>query len=449
MSKPQTSEGHQFFDPRTPEIPTEVLGIPTKPLRELGKALGAIAFIDSSKTPYPFVTYGYHASYSTDKALTLFPLIERIQAGEDIRPEDVRPYRKPIKRLVSKLNTADRFAALSGAVGLGIPIRRAINRRVEEEFPQRVGPLLEKAGSYLPQVEPYVDFIGQFENPRQQFVSEVSIVTGGIRHQALQRAQRRGNSNIVTAEDAAEAIRRTIDSILADRQGAKEELPMFSHFLIEHLPEDVALPPSDILGVVAPEIIGALEAALPKDKRDGRFLDSILSHPHPKRWLAERFKARQIEYVREVASLLFPSVRDLLPANGQEVRDTFEKLKNFLEVSPEKATSSVINPDDALKFYKDGVVRFRKPKPRFIGKGRDANSYDFRGVGAAMNVISTFPYEIDSEGHRTPADLQKVKAHMDAGLIAIKKAGRLPLTSDFVQGYQRMANLFARPKDST
>ncbi len=322
-------QGNESFDFKAPPVPAEVLGIPTEPLMNLGKALGTIAFIDASKTPYPLVTYGYHAKYSADKALSLFPLIERMQAGEEIRPKDVRPYRKPIKKLISKLHTADKFAVLSGGLLVGIPIRKAINRKIEEQFPERIAPLLDKANDYLPQAEPYVDFIGQFDNPREQFVSEVAMVASGIRKNALNRAQRHGSQHAVTAEDAAYGIRKTIEEILSDVDETKQHLPMFSHFVIDQLPKEAPLPSADILGVVAPEIITALDAALPKDKRDSNFLDSVLSHPHPKRWLAERFKGRQIEGIYEVATLLFPSIRDLLPTNGQEVRATFEKIKSF------------------------------------------------------------------------------------------------------------------------
>lgn len=255
-------------------------------------------------------------------------------------PQDVRPYRKPIKRLISKLNIADRFAALSGGLLFGIPIRRALNRKIEDEFPARIGPLLDKANDYLPQAEPYVDFIGQFDNPREQFVSEVAIVANSIRYHTRSRAQVKGREQTVWAEDAAFGIRQTIEDILSNHAKSKQDLPMFSHFVIDQLPKDAPLPSADILGVAAPEIVSALDAALPAEQRDSKFLSSIRSHPHPKRWLAERFKGRQIEGIREAAGLLLPSIRDLLPASGQEVRDTFEKIKNFVKPDLRKPNKS-------------------------------------------------------------------------------------------------------------
>ncbi len=331
-------EGHAFFDPRTPRVPTEVLGIPTGPLMDLGTALGDLALIGSSKMPYRLSHPLYLAGRSTGEALALFSLIEQVQSGEYVGPKDVRLYRKPIKRLIPKLSTADRFAALSGGLLFGIPIRRAINRKIEEEFPQRVRPLIDKTSDYLPQAEPYVDFIGEFDNPRGQFVSEVAVVAQGIRSAAYSRAQQRSRSNAVTvtAEDAAFGIRQTIEEILSDKKVAEQRMPMFSHFVIGQLPKNAPLPSSEVLGVAAPEIMNALDAALPKDQQDANFLSSIRDNPHPKRWLAERFKGTELRSLHEVSVLLLPSIRDLLPTSGQEVRDTFARAKNFLKTDQKK-----------------------------------------------------------------------------------------------------------------
>ncbi len=336
-SEPLKSESNanKFFDPKSPEMPIEVLGIPTRPLTELGQALGTMAFIDRSIMRYPYTTYGYHAHYSTEHALSLWPLIERVQAGEELKPEDVRPYRKPIKKLVSKLNTVDKLAALSAGVGVGIPARRAINRRIEQEFPERVKPMLDKAKDYLPQAEPYVEFLSQFENPRQQFVNEVSILASNIRRYAREQSQQYDDPE-VTAEDAALGMQITIESITQHPDWSEEHLPMFSNLVIKRVPPNTPMPPVEILAIAAPEIIKALDSALPNELRDPGFLRSVQNHPHSKRGLAETFKHRQLYQVNEVANLLFPSIRDLLPESGQEVKDTYEKAKVFFKVPEEE-----------------------------------------------------------------------------------------------------------------
>ena len=116
---------------------------------------------------------------------------------------------------------------------------------------------------------------------------------------------------------------------------------------------------------------------------------------------------------------------------------------------PEDDEQSVISPDEALRLYRLGVFKVRHPKPMIIGGGRNANSYDFRGVGAAMSVVGTLPSKLDSVGHRLPVDPQELEAHMDSGLAAIVDSGNWGLADDFVTGYKRMAKAFGRPQELT
>jgi hypothetical protein len=113
--------------------------------------------------------------------------------------------------------------------------------------------------------------------------------------------------------------------------------------------------------------------------------------------------------------------------------------------SHEQPQDSVITSEEALRLYREGVIRLRRPEPRIAGNGLDTNSFDFRGVRAAMDVVRAFPHENDADGHRIPADLQELRTHMGVSLTAIKAAGRRPLAGDFVAGYERMADLFTRP----
>lgn len=115
----------------------------------------------------------------------------------------------------------------------------------------------------------------------------------------------------------------------------------------------------------------------------------------------------------------------------------------------EQAGYPIVGPKEALRLYGEGVRRLRKPEPHLIGPGRDANSYDFRGVGAAMNVVSNFPHQTDAEGNRLPADPEAIKTHMEQGLAEITRAGRgqRPLADDFVAGYTRMSEAFSRPPE--
>lgn len=321
-------ERYEYLDPPAPAIPDEVLGVPTDPLMRLGRALGTMAFIDSHITPPNLLSYGYDAKYSTDKALAIFPLIEKVQSGEEVTPEDVRPYRKTIKQLLPrKVRTADKFALVS------VPVRRALNRKIEREFPGKIAPKLAAAVDYLPLAEPSVDFVSQFENPREQFVSEIALVANGIRRLAHHNAEMRGTyPDTVTAFDAGEGIKQAIERVISEREMAREHLPLLSHFLIDHMPDDLEVPSADLLAIAAPEIMYSLDAALPTDQTDPRFRSSIDLYPHPKRGLAQLFKRRQLDGMHAAGTLLLLSIRDLLPTEGQEVKRTFERIKRFFNV---------------------------------------------------------------------------------------------------------------------
>jgi len=335
-NEPQRIEGHAFFDPKTPETPVEILGIPTDPLMDLGKALGSIAYLSHDNIPYSIKRIGYRAGdVAQHHSLSLFPLLERLQAGEDVQPIDVRPYRKPIKKIIPKLRSADWWSKVAGGVGVGIPIRRIINRKVEEEFIERVPPLLDQAGEYLPQAEPYVAFLEQFDNPREQFVSEIVIVAEAIRFTARKEAQKRRQPDKVTAEDAAVGIRQTINRILANDDETKKRLPMFSHLVVDQLPPKTQFPPTDKIGIVAPEIMNMLESALPADQRDDKFYDSILRYAHPQRWIATKVISTDFMFMKDL-DLILPSIRDLLPTSGVETRNTYNRVRDFLKPKPKK-----------------------------------------------------------------------------------------------------------------
>jgi hypothetical protein len=337
------AEGHAFFDPRMPPLVPEVFGLPTPALIDLAKSAGSIAALTPySRKTYKYTSVAFEASSNTENAIRVMPLITRVQSGEEITPEEVRIYRKPLKRLVPKLATADRWARFGVVLGgVGIPARRKINSKIEEELPKRLPSLLDEASvrvsEYLPMAEPYVTFFEDFDNPRQQFVSEVKLLSDSIRGIAYGRAESRGAGKNVTSEDATDGIRETINGIFTHRQAWRERMPMLSGLVIEKLPLDSkgkankALSNSNF-GVVAPEIIAAIENVLPKDERDDWFYNSILRHPHPRRGLAEKFKSTEMDGVKRLSKQLLPSIRKLLPTRGTEVRQIFDDIKQFLGV---------------------------------------------------------------------------------------------------------------------
>lgn len=326
---PIEHEGSEYFDSASQPIPEEVLGVPTEPLLNLGQAMGNIALLGSDKLPVKARLAALTAEQNLRNGLPLVPLIEQVQSGVEVTPEDVRPYRKSIKRLVPQLRTADRLAKLSSIVLIGIPFRRYLNRRIEKEFPQKVSPMLDKASEYLPQAEPYVEELSSFDNPREQFVSEITFIAESIRKNAKERAVTKRRQ--VTDNDAAHAINDVATEILNNHEVSKTTLPMVSKFFIEKLGSKPKLPSIDLLTVVAPEIIYALESVLPEKKRDMSFYATIKENTGITRSLASTFKGTDLHMAHEVASTLLPSIRDLLPTNGQEVKRIYARISKMIQ----------------------------------------------------------------------------------------------------------------------
>ena len=318
---------NKYFDPKPPQLPEQVLDIPTKPLLDLIHAADKMAL---ATPPFEGKTNVFRAKRHGSHVLTLFPLIERIQTGENLQPEDVRPYRRTIKKAVPRLSAIDSLAVASGITLVGIPARRALNNRVETEFIKRTPAMFEKGREvtqlYLPQIEQEIEYLSAFDSPREEFVSEVDAVYSAIRSSAQERAQVKGHTE-VTASDAGFAIRHELGHLMLDGS----ELPMLQHYLLDKVPSSAQLPQEKILSIAAPEIMSLLEAPLAQEQRDSNFIHSLERHPHPLRAAASTFKGAQLRWLAETYQLL-PSIRDLLPTTQEELKDRFNKVMDFLDV---------------------------------------------------------------------------------------------------------------------
>ena len=115
-------------------------------------------------------------------------------------------------------------------------------------------------------------------------------------------------------------------------------------------------------------------------------------------------------------------------------------------VRPQSELNAVVGEYDARRFYEDGARRWRRPHQgkRIAPSGLDTDSMDFRGVRAAFAATATLPKEHDTEGKRLPIDPKLVKEHYDLGMVAIQRAGLLPLDERFVVGYERWADAVVR-----
>lgn len=338
---PETNE-HLFFDPKPPPIPEQVFGFDSEQVLKLAKNAGLLAlYTPYSKATYPVTKYGYRVQQLAEDAVRVAPLVERVHAGEQLRPQDVRPYRKSIKSLIRRSDTVqgrrfgkvDRLFAALSIVGIGIPLRRRLNKRVEEEFVARAPQMLEDALGYAREhidvIEPYVETIASYDNPQAEVRNEIYAINHVVKEGAHQSAKRRGTHN-PTSVDVARAIHNEINYATQHPEKWEKHLPLFAKMFPFRRAKKTPRISDEVLGVAAPEIVESLDLLSPKDKRDPEFVKRILHNPHPKRGLAYQFKRRQMETLERVTLKFIPNLIDMIPESGQEIRSIFGRIKKII-----------------------------------------------------------------------------------------------------------------------
>lgn len=359
----QPDNGHRFFDPRTPEQPEQVLGVETEAILRLGRAATALGALP------PRVNLGL---YALPDAIRLVPLVEEMQSGAEITPEDVRPYRKPIKKLSLEVSFADKLAATAGAVAVGVPLRRALNRKIEREFPIRASEAIDKAREAVASIEHEVDYIASFENPREQYVTELNDLAQTVSTAITEQRDWRVRNNMpaeaepevpkgivgfftkavrkvkdffgffrrkpevnteVTAYDAGAGIERTFKSLAANPEVTEKRLPMLSKLMLDKLPNTLPFT-KDRLALVAPEILNFLFSTSLEDKEADRLIESVNRNPHELRFVT-RFKKHygrySLEGIQRASHTLMPAIRDVLPTSGEKVREIYAQAQELLQ----------------------------------------------------------------------------------------------------------------------
>lgn len=358
---------NSFFDKPAPDLPEQLFGIDTQAVLRLGRAVTALDVLPLSvRVPL----------YKLPDGARLLPLIEELQSSEELSPEQIRPYRKTIKHLNYDLEAVDKLAAAAAGIGVGIPARRALNKRIERDFASHATQAIERARNAVEHAQADVEFLASFENPQQQFVSEVSSVTdkivadlekqqtttplhatyesgtpaprglAGFIVQIIRRItglfRRRMDSQKVqhelTAHDVGTIVAQNVTALLEDRAGNSRRLPILSKFVLEKLPDNCT-PTPDQLAFIAPEILQFLFSLSPNNQKQAVLQANIARNPHNLRFVT-RFKRRHgrfsLDRLQYASKNILPSIRDVLPTHGTQVLDSFEQLRRLLEPSRNK-----------------------------------------------------------------------------------------------------------------
>ena len=306
-----------YFDSDPPPPPPEIFGFSTDLAFELCASFSGLGIASSQLSSDGHILEG---------AIELLPLLQKVQSEETVSPNDVRPYRKAIKKVVPGIGTADEIMTLLTVIPpVGIVGRIALNKTIEREFAHRVPEAIEKANEYLPRALPYVELMEGFKNPKRQFIEEISVLNAAIINLLTGQGYEPGS------RDAAAAISEVFNQYVLGEDSS--QLPMIEGILAVQVARRgrVKLPQGNMLAAVAPEILTMLGAPLPKDDRAQAIIDSVRRDPVALRQAARFIKRDELCAFQEVAPKILPTIRDLLPTQGKMIRQGFEDAKRFLE----------------------------------------------------------------------------------------------------------------------
>jgi hypothetical protein len=361
---------HRFFDPKSPDQPSQIFGVDTKAILELGSAAAMLGVFS------PRVNLGLLA---LPNAVRLMPLIETMQ-DRPLTAEDVRPYRKPIKDSISHLDMrvkpADKLAVAAGAIAIGVPLRRAINRKIEREFSPRTVEAVNKAREIVASIETDVDYFATFDNPKQQFIGELDFLAETVSTAIITERDSRVRNDLpaapveipegkvgtlikvarkvrsllnifnrrpvvnpeITAYDAGAGIEKAVVSLLQNPLDSFKRLPMLSKFLISRLPNGLPMEKmsKDKLALLAPELLNFIFSGSTQSETKQHILASVKRNPHELRFVTRFIKRYgrdgryDLDSIRYASKRLMPAVRNVLPAEGVQIRAIFDQVQHLL-----------------------------------------------------------------------------------------------------------------------
>lgn len=327
MTAEQGTHGFAYLDPPLPNPPTEIFGHPTEPIMRLGKVLEGMGYVPGLP---------YDLGRKIQSAITLFPLLEREKKGESIDPINIRPYRRAIKNLadgtMKGVKGVDSWSLFLSAIvpPVGIPARITLNRKIEKEASAHLPEVLDIVFEKAEATRVYFEHVADFDNPRDQFVTEIRAISQRI-FTHVDAAQQAGYTQYPYHSLVAYGIRQTMHEIVEKNEGFRSQIPLMSGFIPDSTSASTMQFPSDRdLAVAAPYVLHALDTVLEPHEWHTDIIDYLIKHPHPDTSLAEIFRSYDMQKLRIWFPQLLPAIRDVLPTNWYEAPRLFQETKNFL-----------------------------------------------------------------------------------------------------------------------
>lgn len=332
--------------------PTEVFGLETAAL---------LRFADIARDSTLFPARFDKGLRLLPQFVSLVPLVEQLQADGGVSTDVIAPYREHIYEAVPVLALADKVAAKVGKVAVN-----ALNRTVERQVISRSSELATKAREVIRTIEDDVEHVARFENPKEQFVNEMNLLSrevtaaivaqrdmrvegktkdvhdgpGGIRGffiKAIHKVKgffsrlfgRPIDRQEITAYDAGAGIAKVVKAFKDSPKVMSEKFPVIARFAPRILPATNRFTTEHYV-IAAPEILGFLYSGSSKEVASEELLDSILRNPHDLRFLT-KYKKSMINIQRASRNLV-PALIDVIPETGDKVSEAFNSIQRMLGV---------------------------------------------------------------------------------------------------------------------
>lgn len=371
--------GSLYFDGPQPPMPDEVCGVPTEAALKLGKGILGLSPLVPAKIA--------NATLHLPDALRLMPMYDCVahEHSRALEPEDVRPYRSSIKALDMRLSAVGAATIAASAIGIGIPARKAFNRKVEEETPRVASEAAKKTREAIAaaDVERIVQKLELYDNPRAQLEEEVRFIADEVSRAAMRNVETRlpGASSVeygkakepvkgikgllvkiydgiksffgifsrkrssrnehqqqneISAYDYGAGAKEVFDNLLTMSDSVLEKVPMLSELVLKKLPKELSLK-ADQLAFMAPEIITFLNSFaddVESSVQKNNWLNIVKVNPHKYRALTKykrTFNGYSLDGIQRAARLILPAIKDILPTQGHQVRDMYDQFIGLLD----------------------------------------------------------------------------------------------------------------------
>jgi hypothetical protein len=242
-------------------------------------------------------------------------------------------------------------------------------------------------------MEQDIDHLAAFENPKEQFTTEITeladTVTEAIETQRNRRVRsgsnardyyatsdpiapkgvfglftkavrkvrdffglfgkrRKAVNEEVTAYDAGEGMAQVLGSLRNDEEAAESRFPLLSKTILSRIPDTIK-PQADRLALVAPEALNFIFSMTPDRAGHRQLIDSVTRNPHELRFVThfkKRYGRYYLDSVQRASRTLLPAIRDVLPADGSQVRATYDQVQSLLKAETPRARRESEEPQN-------------------------------------------------------------------------------------------------------